>query len=133
MSGFCVPARGRPSKEPADSDVLSTYPCDTAVCASLTFTPGEKRDSVIGMFENIGRLSTRRLSKFAPDDKELVSSIGVSALTTISSLIWPTSSVNGTVNCWPTPRTMLLRVADLNPVICTVTSYRPALSSGASK
>jgi hypothetical protein len=83
----------------------------------LTFTPGEKRESVIGMFENIGRLSTRRLSKFAPDDSEAVSSSGVSARTMICSLIVPTSSVNGTLNCCPTPSTVLLRVVDLKPVI----------------
>ena len=36
-------------------------------------------------------------------------------------MIVPTSSMNGTVNCWPTPSTMLVRVAVLKPVICTVT------------
>ena len=55
------------------------------------------------------------MSKFAPDDTELVSSSGVSAVTTISSVIWPTSSMNGTVNCCPTPSTMLSARRGLEP------------------
>src|SRR5688572_396924 len=117
----CVPPRGRPSAEPAESDVLSTYPCDTCVCASFTFTPGEKRESVMGMFENIGSASTSRLSKLAPDDTVLVSSNGDSPRTVITSVMAPTSSVNGMFTCCPTPSTIPVRVAVLNPANCTLT------------
>ena len=65
------------------------------------------------MFENIGRLSTRWVSNRAADFSDVVSSSGVSALTTISSLTCPTSSVNGTVNCSPTPSAMRSRTAAL--------------------
>lgn len=65
------------------------------------------------MFENIGRLSTRRSSKLAPDETALVSRSGGSARTTISSVMAPTSSAKGTVICCPTPSVMSLRIADL--------------------
>ena len=45
------------------------------------FTPDAKRVSMIGMFENIGRPSTMRLSKFWPEETDDVSSSGVSAVT----------------------------------------------------
>ena len=45
------------------------------------FTPAAKRVSMIGMFENIGRPSTMRLSKFCPEETDDVSSRGVSAVT----------------------------------------------------
>ena len=41
--------------------------------ASAGATPGVKRDSMIGMFENIGSASTRRRSKFWPEDTVVVS------------------------------------------------------------
>ena len=42
--------------------------------------PGANRASVIGMFENIGRLSTRWVSNRAPDFSDVVSRSGVSRL-----------------------------------------------------
>jgi hypothetical protein len=40
---------------------------------------------MIGMFENIGRPSTMRVSKFWPDETAVVSSIGDSAVTVTCS------------------------------------------------
>ena len=84
--------------------------------------PGANRARVIGMFENIGRLSTRWVSNRAADFSDVVSSRGDSALTTISSLTWPMSRVNGTVSCSPTPSVMRSRTAALKPGICTLTA-----------
>ena len=85
------------------------------------FTPAAKRVSMIGMFENIGRPSTMRLSKFWPEDTDEVSSSGVAAVTLTVSLNWPTSRRSERLNCWPTASTRPVCVSVLKPVIATVT------------
>ena len=97
------------------------------------FTPAAKRVSMIGMFENIGRPSTMRLSKFCPEETDDVSSSGVSAVTFTVSATWPISIWSGRLNCCPTARTRPVWVTVLKPVIATVTWYVPGCSSGASK
>jgi hypothetical protein len=75
-------------------------PCDIGGWSLSGFTPGAKRTRLMGMFENIGKALTSLESKFAPDVTDVVSRIGASAVTTIDSVIWPTSSVNARVTCW---------------------------------
>ena len=86
------------------------------------FTPDAKRVSMIGMFENIGRPSTMRLSKFCPEETDDVSSSGVSAVTVTVSASWPTSRRSVRLSCWPTASTRPVCVSVLKPVIATVTS-----------
>ena len=86
------------------------------------FTPDAKRVSMIGMFENIGRPSTIRLSKFWPEDTDDVSRSGVSAVTVTVSSSWPTSILRARLSCWPTASTRPVCVNVLKPVIVTVTS-----------
>ena len=50
------------------------------------------------MFENIGSALISCVSKFAPDDTDVVSSTGATPVTVTCSLMLPTSSVNGSVD-----------------------------------
>jgi hypothetical protein len=54
--------------------------------ASAGATPGVKRDSMIGMFENIGSPSTICRSKLWPEDTVVASSSADCAVTVTSSL-----------------------------------------------
>ena len=91
-----------PNAAPAACVVPSAKPCDTRLWLVDGFTPAAKRVSMIGMFENIGSPSTMRLSKFWPEDTADVSSSGDAAVTVISSVTWPSSSISVTLTCWPT-------------------------------
>src|SRR5215217_1490627 len=80
-----------PTAAPAACVVPSAKPCDTRLWLVDGFTPAAKRVSMIGMFENMGRPSTMRLSKFWPDETDDVSRSGVPADTFTVSAICPTS------------------------------------------
>ena len=77
---------------------------------------------MIGMFEIIGRFSSVFSSKFMPDDTVFVSRIGATPVTSMRSLIWPTSSFKLRLNAWPTDNTMLPWLNVLKPGMATVTS-----------
>jgi hypothetical protein len=106
---------------PAASLVPVTKPCDMWGCSVSGATPGANRASPTGMFENIGRASTSFSSKFAPEETDVVSMTGVSAVTVTSSVTWPTWSAKVRLICCPTASMTPLRVAVLNPGISTVT------------
>ena len=89
-------------------------------------------ESRIGWFAAIGRPSMSARSKFCPDDTDVVSRIGASAVTLTLSVMLPTSSVRLTPSVWPTLSTTSW-FSVLKFGISTVTRYRPAWSSGASK
>ena len=85
------------------------------------FTPAAKRVSMIGMFENIGRPSTMRLSKFCPEETDDVSSSGVSAVTVTVSVTLTDFELSVRLSCCPTASTRPVCVSVLKPVIATVT------------
>ena len=75
-----------PTWPPAALVVPSMYPWKMfCTSASAGATPGVKRDSMIGMFENIGSPSTICRSKFWPEETVVASSSGASATTVTSS------------------------------------------------
>src|SRR6476646_9322269 len=98
-----------PPTPPGDDvslDVLLTNPCATYGTAADEFTPGTKRVSSAGMFENIGSASTLRRSRFCPVVTTPVSRIGASPVTVTVSLTAPTARVSLTSTCCPTDRMM---------------------------
>ncbi len=102
-------------------DVRLTNPCATYGTAADELTPVTNRVRSTGMFENIGRLSTLRRSRFCPVVRTPVSRIGASPLTVTVSLTAPTPSVRSTVACWATDRMMPLRTDVLKPCSSAVT------------
>src|SRR4029078_5352454 len=81
-----------PIEVPAASLGPVAKPWDIGGLSLSGFTQGANSTRLIGMFENIGKALTSFVSKFAPDETEVVSSTGASAITTIDSVICPTSS-----------------------------------------
>ena len=102
-------------------EVRLTKPCATYGTAADELTPVTNRVSSTGMFENIGRLSTLRRSRFCPVVSTPVSRIGASPLTVTVSLRAPTPSVRSTLACCATDRMMPLRTDVLNPCSSAVT------------
>src|SRR5438132_4736826 len=70
-----------PPSDEVSLDVRFTKPCATYGTSAEEFTPATNRVRRAGMFENIGRLSTLRRSRFCPLVTTLVSSMGASPVT----------------------------------------------------